>query len=109
MTPSKPKFDTVMAEKVADVMQKRGDVPPPGKSRFIEDALAVVGIFQAMLYGAAESLASVGWRLGECKAETSFPWLTVIVFAGCVLPKTLGRATTGKVWESLAARIGGKS
>jgi hypothetical protein len=35
--------------------------------------------------------------------------VTLVIFIGCVLPKTVGRATAGKVWELLGGRIGNKS
>jgi phenylacetate-coenzyme A ligase PaaK-like adenylate-forming protein len=73
-------------------------------SRRIEDALAIAGILQAGLYGTLEALASVGWRLGECAADTGLPWVTLAILFACVLPKTLGRATAGRIWEVIANR-----
>ena len=76
-------------------------------SRHIENGLAIAGLFQAMLYGTIEALAHAGIRLGPCAAPEGFPWVTLCIFAGCVAPKTLGRATAGKLWEKLPI-VGGK-
>lgn len=72
------------------------------RSRWVEDSLAVVGIAQAALYGTMEALARGGFL--KHAEHPGFPWVTVIIFAGCVLPKTLGRATAGRVWDAIAKR-----
>lgn len=72
--------------------------------RWIENILAIVGILQAALYGTMEALARGGFL--PHTEHPGFPWVTVIIFAGCVLPKTLGRATAGRVWDAVAARFG---
>lgn len=77
----------------------------PPKSRLIEDILAVAGIVQAMFYGTIEGLTRAG-ILGH-NEHAGFPWVTTIIFLGCVLPKTVGRMTAGKIWETLGARFGG--
>jgi hypothetical protein len=82
------------------------DQPAPA-SRRIENALALVGIAQAALYGTIEALKEAGWQMGPCQTNGGIPWVTLAVFVGCVLPKTLGRATAGKIWEKIPL-IGGK-
>lgn len=100
---SDPLSETAV-ERIAVRVQERG-----AASRYIENGLAIVGILQAGLYGTLEALASVGWRLGKCEAETGFPWITAFILGVCVLPKTVGRATAGKVWETLGAIVGRKA
>lgn len=80
-------------------------------SRIIEDVLAFAGIFQALFYGVLEALRSAGFKLGDCPTEHSFPWVTLSILACCVAPKTLGRATAGKVWSGLSNILpgGGKN
>lgn len=70
------------------------------RSRWIEDALAVVGIAQAALYGTMEALARGGFL--EHAEHAGFPYVTMAILAVCVLPKTVGRATAGKVWDAIA-------
>lgn len=74
------------------------------RSRWIENVLAIVGIAQAALYGTMEALARGGFLTHS--EHAGFPWVTIIIFAGCVLPKTLGRATAGRVWDALASKVG---
>lgn len=101
MTPPED-MSATMAE---DLKAMREQFKQGRTSRRVEDALAIVGILQAVAYGTVESLAAAGWRFGACAPATGFPWITAIIFLGCVLPKTLGRATAGKIWERLP--IGG--
>lgn len=103
--PKDPKSDpgvTGIAEQVAVKLEQRSPA-----SRHIENALAVAGIAQALLYGTLESLAHSGIRFGTCESPSGIPWITVMIFMGCVAPKTLGRATAGKLWEKIPI-IGGK-
>lgn len=84
--------------------------PPNGngrRSRLLEDFAFVIGILQAVGYGVAEMLGELGVRIGPCEASTGFPTITVVVFLGCVVPKMLGRATAGKIWERVPF-LGGK-
>lgn len=83
-------------------------VAHPTTSRGIENWLAGAGIVQAAFYGVAEGLARLGVHVGSKEPDTSFPWITVIIFVGCVLPKTVGRATSGKLLGAIASRFGGR-
>jgi hypothetical protein len=100
---SGPDLSETQMERVAVKIEQRG-----GASRHIENALAIAGIAQALLYGTLEALRHSGISFGTCEAPEGIPWITVMIFAGCVAPKTLGRATAGKLWEKLPI-IGGKS
>jgi hypothetical protein len=77
-------------------------------SRHIENALAIAGILQACLYGTLEALRHNGISFGQCEPTEGIPWVTVLIFMGCVAPKTLGRATAGKLWEKIPVIGGGK-
>jgi hypothetical protein len=107
MTADENLSETQIIERVEARMEQRESRTP--HSRLIEDIGFIVGIVQAMLYGTLEALRHSGVVFGKCEAETGFPWITVIIFIGCVLPKTVGRATTGKIWEFAAGRLGAKS
>lgn len=74
------------------------------RSRRIEDWLAIAGVAQAMLYGIAEFLIHIGVVTPK---SHGVPYMTIALFLGCVLPKTVGRASAGKIWEILANRFGG--
>lgn len=94
--------ETGIADRVAVKIEQRS---PAG--RHIENVLAIVGIAQAALYGTLEALRHNGISFGDCTPATGIPWVTVLIFMGCVAPKTLGRATAGKLWEKIPI-IGGK-
>ena len=100
---TEPKLTETMVERAVEKVQRQSSA-----SRHIENGLAIAGIVQALLYGTLESLAHSGIKFGACEAPQGIPWITVMIFAGCVAPKTLGRATAGKLWEKLPI-IGGKS
>lgn len=124
MKPEKPKIEMsetqlgrVIGEATAKIEQARRPTPveristnmkaineQPKVSRKIEDWLALAGVGQAMLYGLAEFLI----HMGIVKGSDRIPWMTMALFLGCVLPKTVGRATAGKVWEAIANRFGRK-
>lgn len=80
------------------------------QGRFIENALAVLGGLMAAAYvGLVEILPRACYALGRCAREPTnadVPWGVVIVVGALVLPKTVGRATAGKVWEGIATRLG---
>jgi hypothetical protein len=72
-------------------------------SRWIENGLAVLGGLIAAAY-------VVGVEIYPAIAFTTapsghgFPWGVVILVAALVLPKTVGRATAGKVWDVIGGR-----
>lgn len=58
--------------------------------RFVENALALGGGGLLLFSGFREAVSAC--------ATHAFPWAAFIVGAICVAPKTLGRATAGKIW-----------
>lgn len=82
-------------------------------ARWIENGLAILGGLLAAAYViGVEVLPSVRYSLGKCAtampADHGIPWGVVLVVGGLVLPKTIGRATSGRVWDALASRFGVK-
>jgi len=81
------------------------------RSRNIEDGLAIAGIIVGALYVVAvEIFPHACYSSGFCErapVAQPFPWIVFCVIAACVLPKTVGRATAGKVWEIIGSRIPG--
>ena len=78
-------------------------------SRYIEDAgmIAAIGIGTIFSLVKISVYAYCSIRAGCAIYQPGFPtefWLLMLVL---VLPKTIGRASAGKVWEILANR-GGK-
>lgn len=72
------------------------------RSRLIEDGAAVVGVLIGAAYVVFVEIARV------CSAPPGIPWGVVIIVGACVLPKTIGRVTAGKIWEKFSGR-GGQS
>lgn len=64
--------------------------------RFVENLLALGGGALLLFSGFREAVAS-------CDTH-AFPWAAFIVGAICVAPKTLGRATAGKIWGTFGGR-----
>lgn len=83
--------------------------PVNGRSRLLEDIGFAAAIALGVIYGVAEALARVGVRLGPHAPDTSFPWGLLIVMTILAAPKTLGRATAGRIWDVIAGRIGPRS
>lgn len=81
---------------------------PNGRSRFLEDAGFAAAILLGILYGLAEALARIGVRLGPNAPDASFPWGLLIVMAVLAAPKTVGRASAGRVWEGVASLLPGR-
>lgn len=78
--------------------------------RRAENTLAYIGAAQALLAGTLESLAHAGVRFGSCPPIpehwwSHVPWFNVTILLVCVLPKTIGRMSAGKVWEALANKV----
>jgi len=78
------------------------------RGRFAED----VGMWAAILVGGASAGVKL-WvylvcsTMKECHtASAGFPWETGALMLLLILPKTVGRASAGKVWEILAGKLG---
>lgn len=65
--------------------------------RWVENVLALGGGALLLFAGFKEAIAS-------CSTHP-FPWAAFIIGAICVAPKTLGRATAGRIWGVMGARI----
>lgn len=79
------------------------------RSRRYEDYGLLVGISLGAAYGMAEVALKVYCSTHQCFSGAGFPIGFAIVILACVLPKTVGRATAGKVWEIFANKLPGKS
>lgn len=79
-----------------------------GRSRLLEDVGFAAAIALGLLYGVAEALARIGVRLGPHAPDTSFPWGLLIVMAVLAAPKTLGRASAGRVWDAIGGLLPGR-
>lgn len=74
------------------------------RSRILEDVGFAAAIALGLLYGIAEALARIGLYVGDKAPDTSFPWGLLIVMSIMAAPKTLGRATAGRIWDVIAGR-----
>lgn len=70
-------------------------------SRKLEDIGLLVGILLGLLYGLTEVYLHVYCARHACQSGAGFPVGFAIVVLACVLPKTIGRATTGKLWTAV--------
>lgn len=82
--------------------------------RWIENGLAILGgVIAASYVLGVEVIPHVCYSLGKCihapVPSNGIPWGVVILVGACVLPKTVGRATAGRVWDVVAGRIGRRS
>ena len=70
-------------------------------SRLVENLLAVLGGLVLAFTAGAEAWAIINGT------ATSFhiPWANVLVGLALVLPKTLGRATAGKLWTKISDKV----
>lgn len=78
------------------------------RARALEDIGFAAAILIAVLYGIAETLSRLGLCpfVDRCAATSpSFPWGLAITQLSLVLPKTLGRATAGKIWSGVVAGL----
>lgn len=73
------------------------------RGRALEDYGFMLALGIAALYGVGEFLIDMG--LVDPPAQRRVPWVTLILFIGCVAPKTVGRATMGQVWVILAQGV----
>lgn len=76
------------------------------RGRKVEDTALYVALAIAGLYGLAGAIVFVAISLGLVTPKT-VPWtilaIPLVLFLGCILPKTVGRATAGKIWTGLGA------
>lgn len=81
------------------------------RSRAVEDFLAILGgLIVAGYVVTVEMLPQICYTMGKCLVEhrsSGVPWGVLVLVAACVLPKTLGRVSAGKVWEILGSRLPG--
>lgn len=63
-----------------------------------------VAIAIAGLYGLAEAVIYFLGSIGKVavRHDVPFPWITIVLFVGCVIPKILGRTTGGQIWIIIA-------
>ena len=78
-----------------------------GSSRMLEDVAFGLGIFLVGLRGVAEVAHEVAGSLMELREHRhQFPWAFILSCGLLVLPKTVGRATAGKVWGAIGDGLG---
>lgn len=82
------------------------------RHRYIEDGLAILGglVMAAYVLG-VEVFPPVCYSLGRCVNKPDahpFPWGVVFLVSACVLPKTVGRLTAGRVWQAIGNAIPGR-
>lgn len=79
------------------------------RSRLLEDVSFVLGVLVAVSFAAAEIALKLGVHLGECShTDSGTPWGLLVIAGILIAPKTLGRATAGKVWQAVGERIAGR-
>lgn len=78
------------------------EVRPSRRSRLIEDTGFAIGIGLIALRGVAELVQEF---LDRPNHTHPFPLAFVIGVLACVLPKTLGRMTAGRIWEVLGGSV----
>jgi predicted DCC family thiol-disulfide oxidoreductase YuxK len=107
VTPKKgPGLDTI-AEAVAVKIEHRHGVAEKGRQA--ENVSLYFGLGVAALGVLVESAKNLGLVKGAVCAEhwwQMIPWFNLSVLVVCVLPKMVGRATYGKIWENLSSRFG---
>lgn len=72
-------------------------------SRWIENGSAVIGVLLGAAYVAGVEIYPHIVGKPAC-ADHGIPWGVVIVVTACVVPKTIGRVTAGKVWDRFAPK-----
>lgn len=109
--PPKPEFTETSVGRIVDAeLDERLHALKAAarRGRSVEDVAMYVGIGQAALYGVGEFLM----QIGVVPRYTGVPYMTIALFLGCVLPKTVGRATAGRIWtvlaDTFASRFGKK-
>jgi len=103
---------------MTEPMPPAPDVPPAGTastvtvtteartstpfSRKVEDAGFAAAILLVTLWCLVAIAKSAGVLVGPL--NQGFPWEFVILCAVLVVPKTVGRATAGRIWDKLPGR-----
>lgn len=78
---------------------------PSSFSRKVEDGGLLICVVMFGLWMLTAVLKNAGYIVGPCKNLSSgFPWEFLVSGAMLALPKIVGRATAGRVWEKLAGR-----
>lgn len=72
---------------------------PQAAHRMVENIGFLGGALVAVLYGTAEAAQQAGLLQNPAHSR-GIPWGLVIIVGALVLPKTLGRATAGKIWQA---------
>lgn len=90
-----------------------GSTTTGGSHRWIENSLAILGgLIVATYVIGVEVLPHIVYALGKCTAPPNdahgIPWGVIIAAGILVLPKTVSRATYGKIWDTIAEKIGKK-
>lgn len=106
--PVKPDFSkTQIVDEVTARLEEREAKTP--HHRHIEDLGFVVAILVTLIYALAEAARRIGWCHGDCTKDPGIPWVTLTLAGMCILPKMIGRASTGRIWEFVGSRFGSKS
>lgn len=77
------------------------------KGRKIENIGFYAAVFVGTLYALAETVTHVGVTFGKGDHNDSFPWGVLIMVVTFSLPKILGRATAGRIWEKVGDSLPG--
>jgi hypothetical protein len=72
--------------------------------RNVETFGFAVGTFLVLCFGLVEVLHKAGVRLGPGEPDHGFPWGTMIMATILIVPKVLGRATAGKLIQTISGR-----
>lgn len=83
------------------------------RSRWIEDLGAIIGVLIGAAYVVGvEIFPQACYSIGRCPNAPQahpFPYGVLFIVTACILPKTVGRMTAGKVWESIGTKLPGVS
>lgn len=70
----------------------------PTGSRVLENVGFLVALVLGASYVVKVEIIAIGTR-------PSFPWGLVIICGLLIAPKTLGKATSGRIWSAIARRV----
>jgi len=103
-----PPVGTVTKTTTEKVSVEPAKPPPSSFSRKVEDGGLLICVVMFGLWMLTAVMKNAGYIVGPCKNLSSgFPWEFLVSGAMLALPKIVGRATAGRVWEKLAGRGGG--